>query len=242
LRLLLGGLLLQQLHHYTDAEPVEAVTFQLAGHDALAVPPGAHLYLCERTWRTYRRVVIPQGLAVQLFRDITDALVQTCAANTFSQRMDSTGGRSAMRPLPRFGIVVATARKFLRELARRYPTLYATGDEDVIRRSVERRGTDGFALTTPQELQRRVPEALTIWEAFAQQFAKTEATPLARYLLLTRVWTEQWERVASSGPAAAVRMKDPAQVPCDSVQNPAAPAARYNAQRGQGSMVQLMAT
>jgi hypothetical protein len=69
--------------------------------------------------------------------------------------MDSTVVRSALRTLTRLGIVVATASKFLRELARRSPTLSATVDEDVIRRYVERRGTDCFALTKPQASQRR---------------------------------------------------------------------------------------
>jgi hypothetical protein len=206
-------LLLQQLHDYTDAETVEAVTFNLAWHYALAVPPGANIYICERTLRNYRRVVITQGLDVQLFRDITDALVQACAANTSSQRIDSTVVRSAMRTLTRLGIVVATVRKFLRELARRYSTLYATVDQDVIRLYVERRGTDCFALTKPQEAQRRLPEAVTILDASAQQFADTEATTLASYLLLTRMLTEQCERVAASGPAAAVRIKEPARSP-----------------------------
>src|SRR5262245_52523834 len=48
-RLILGVLILQQLHDCTDAETVEAVTFNLAWHYALAVPPGANSYLCERT-------------------------------------------------------------------------------------------------------------------------------------------------------------------------------------------------
>jgi DDE family transposase/transposase-like protein DUF772 len=240
-RLILGVLLLQQLHDCTDAATVEAVTFNLAWHYALALPPGAHIYICERTLRHYRRVVSTHRLEERLFRSITDTLVQACAADTHSQRIDSTVVRSAMRTLTRLGIVVATVSKFLRELARRYPTLYATVERDVIRLYVERQGRGCFALTKPQESQRRLPEAVATLDALARQFAETEATTLSSYLLLTRVLTEQCERAAGAEPAP-VRIKDPAQVPCDSLQNPADPDASYNAQRGQGYMVQIMET
>jgi hypothetical protein len=132
--------------------------------------------------------------------------------------------------------------KFLWELARRYPSLYTIVDREVIRLYVERRGTGCFALTKPQESQRRLPEAVTTLDALGRQFAATEATTLSSYLLLTRVLTEQCEPAAGSEPAGPVRIKDPAQVPCDSLQNPADPDASYNAQRGQGYMVQIMET
>jgi hypothetical protein len=235
-------LLLQQLHDCTDAATVEAVTFNLAWHYALALPPGANISICERTLRNYRRVVITHRLEERLFRSITDTLMQACAADTNSQRIDSTVVRSAMRTLTRLGIVVATVSKFLRALARHYPTLYATVDREVIRLYVERHGTGCFALTKPQESQRRLPEAVTTLDALARQFAETEVTTLSSYLLLTRVLAEQCEQAAGSEPAVSVRIKDPAQVPCDSVQNPADPDASYNAQRGQGYMVQIMET
>src|SRR5262249_23829318 len=107
---------------------------------------------------------------------------------------------------------------------------------------VERRGTGCFALTKPQESQRRLPEAVVTLDALARQFAETEATTLCSYRLLTRVLTEQCEQAADSAAAVSVHIKDPAQIPCDSLQNPADPDASYNAQRGQGYMVQIMET
>jgi hypothetical protein len=129
---------------------------------------------------------------------------------------------------------VATVRKFLRELARRYPRLSATVDRDILRLSVERQGTGCFTLTTPQESQRRLPEAVRTLDALVRQFADTEASTLASYHLLTRVLTEQCEREGVSASAAPVCIKDRAQVPCDSLQNPVDPDASSNAQRGQG--------
>src|SRR5205085_1316828 len=151
------------------------------------------------------------------------------------QRPDASVGRSAMRTLSRLGIGVATGSKCLQELARRYPTLYATGEREVIQLYVERRGTGCFARTTPQASHRRLSEAVTTLDALARQFADTQAMTLARYHLLTRVLTEQGERGAGAASAAPIRLKDPAEVPCASVQHPAAPDASDTAQRGQGS-------
>jgi len=123
LRLSLGVLLFQQLHDCTDAETVEAVTGHLAWHDALAIPLGANISICERTLRHYRRVVSTHELDARLFRGISDTLMQACTAETHFQRIASTVVRSAMRTLTRLGIVVATVRKFLRALAPRYPML-----------------------------------------------------------------------------------------------------------------------
>ena len=49
--LMLGVLILQQLHDLTDAETVEAVTFNLMWHYALGLPPHTPFYICERTLR-----------------------------------------------------------------------------------------------------------------------------------------------------------------------------------------------
>jgi hypothetical protein len=51
---MLGVLILQQLHAYTDTETVEAVVFNLAWHYALDITPRTSSYICERTIRNYR--------------------------------------------------------------------------------------------------------------------------------------------------------------------------------------------
>ena len=60
---MLGVLILQQLHAYTDTETVEAVAFNLAWHSALDITPRTPLYICERTLRNYRHVVREHDLA-----------------------------------------------------------------------------------------------------------------------------------------------------------------------------------
>ncbi|MBD3886286.1 transposase [Phormidium tenue FACHB-886] len=67
-QLVLGVLVLQQLHDLTDAETVEAISFNLSWHYALEIAPYSNPYLCERTLRNYRRVVMEHELEQILFR------------------------------------------------------------------------------------------------------------------------------------------------------------------------------
>ena len=106
LHVVIGVLLLQQLHDLSDAETVEALAFNMAWHYALDVRSEADSYFCEKTLRNYRRLFIEQGLDELLFRCLTDRMVQGFSVDTSHQRMDSTALRSAMRALTRLGIVV----------------------------------------------------------------------------------------------------------------------------------------
>ena len=76
LHVVIGVLLLQQLHDLSDAETVEALAFNMAWHYALDVRSEADSYFCEKTLRNYRRLFIEQGLDELLFRCLTDRLVQ----------------------------------------------------------------------------------------------------------------------------------------------------------------------
>ena len=95
LHVVIGVLLLQQLHDLSDAETVEALAFNMAWHYALDVRSEADSYFCEKTLRNYRRLFIEQGLDELLFRCLTDRLVQGFSVDTSHQRMDSTALRSA---------------------------------------------------------------------------------------------------------------------------------------------------
>ena len=75
LHMVLGALVLQQLHDLTDAATVEAVSFNIAWHYALDIQYTPDSYICERTLRTYRGRVIDQGLDEELFEQLTDRLI-----------------------------------------------------------------------------------------------------------------------------------------------------------------------
>ncbi len=91
LHVVIGGLLLQQLHDLTDTAAVEALAFNMAWHYALDVRSEADCYFCEKTLRNYRRLFIAQGLDEMLFRRMSDRLVSAFSVDTSRQRMNSTG-------------------------------------------------------------------------------------------------------------------------------------------------------
>ncbi|TWU00445.1 hypothetical protein Pla108_13960 [Botrimarina colliarenosi] len=131
----LGALILQQLHDLTDQQAAEAVALDIAWHYALDIQREPDAYLCERTLRNYRRRIIELGLEEVLFRTLTDQLVQRVGVDTSKQRLDSTTVKSTIRGLTRLGILVEAASKFLRELRRKHPTLYAQVDARAMSRS-----------------------------------------------------------------------------------------------------------
>jgi hypothetical protein len=124
LHIVVGVLLLQQLHDMTDAQTVEALAFNMAWHYALDVRSDADSYFCEKTLRNYPRLFIEQDFDEVLFRHLTDRLVRAFAVDTSRQRLDSTALRPTMRTLTRLGIVAQTISKFVREIERHHPDLY----------------------------------------------------------------------------------------------------------------------
>lgn len=245
LHVVIGALLLQQLHDLTDAEAVEALAFNMAWHYALDVRTEADSYFCEKTLRNYRRLVIDQDLDEILFRGLTDRLVGAFDVDASRQRMDSTALRSAMRTLTRLGIVVEGISKFVRELSRHHPDLYAQISKDVIRRYVDREGDGAFAHTAPSVSRRRLGEAGQDLLAIVLQFQGTSAAKLESFIILERILRDQFEIVDRDNgdqgkPMAVVR--EPKDVPCDTVGNPADPDASFNTHKGHGYLAQIVET
>jgi len=245
LHVVIGVLLLQQLHDLSDAATVEALAFNMAWHYALDVRGEADSYFCEKTLRNYRRLFIEQGLDGLLFRHLTDRLVRAFAVDTSRQRMDSTALRSAMRALTRLGIVVETISKFARQLERLHPDLYGQIGDEVIRRYVVREGDGCFANTAPSVSRRRLGEAGQDLLALAMQFRGTPAARLAGFAIVERVLRDQFEIVdddCGDQGVPVVAVRKPMDVPCDTVGNPADPDASYNAHKGQGYVAQIVET
>ncbi len=152
----LGSLILQQLHDLTDKETVESLALNIAWHYALDIRHESDAYLCERTLRNYRIKVIEAGLEQVIFCSLTDAMIEQFRVNTTKQRIDSTAIRSAIRGLTRLGILVEATSKFLRELKRQEPDLFATVDVELVRKYLDRGGDGCFANTRPSESKRRL--------------------------------------------------------------------------------------
>lgn len=237
-----GALILQQLHDLTDRQAVEAIALNLAWHYALDIRRERDAYLCERTLRNYRRLIIEKQLDEVIFRTLTDRLIVSIGAGTDKQRLDSTAVRSHMRTLTRLGIVVEAVSKFLRECKRRCPDLFEQVDAELWRKYVKREGGGCFASSRPSESKRRLPEAAQDLCDLVGQFRHTAASQLESFLILERVLDEQCEVDDEETKGEQVDVKAPKDVPCDGVLNPADPDASYNTRRGAGYCVQMMET
>ena len=148
-----------------------------------------------------------------------------------------------MRALTRLGIVVESISKFARELERYHPGLHEQISKEVIRRYVDREGNGAFANTAPSVSKRRLGEAGQYLLALVLQFRDTAAAKLFSFAILERVLRDQFEIVDDEyGDRDATRaaIRDPKDVPCDTVGNPADPDASYNAHKGQGYMAQIV--
>jgi hypothetical protein len=100
LSVIVGVLILQQLHDLTDAETIEAVAFPLNWHDALDIRREADAFVCERTLRNYRRRMIAAGLDRQLFGTLTDELIGARPSGLFEDMfvLETEEGRLAYIP------------------------------------------------------------------------------------------------------------------------------------------------
>ena len=75
--------------------------------------------------------------------------------------------------------------------------------------------------------------------ALVLQFRDTAAAKLSSFAILERVLRDQFEIVddeCGDRDAKRAAIRDPKDVPCDTVGNPADPDASYNAHKGQGYM------
>ena len=150
-----------------------------------------------------------------------------------------------MRALTRLGIVVESISKFARELERYHPGLHEQISKEVIRRYVDREGNGAFANTAPSVSKRRLGEAGQDLLALVLQFRDTAAAKLSSFAILERVLRDQFEIVddeCGDRDAKRAAIRDPKDVPCDTVGNPADPDASYNAHKGQGYMAQIVET
>ena len=92
-----------------------------------------------------------------------------------------------------------------------------------------------FANTAPSVSKRRLGEAGQDLLALVLQFRDTAAAKLSSFVILERVLRDQFEIVddeCGDRDAKRAAIRDPKDVPCDTVGNPADPDASYNAHKG----------
>lgn len=241
----LGVLVLQQMQDLTDEETSQQVAFNLQWHFALDITEETDeaKYLCPRTLWHLRQLVTEKELDTVLFQTITDKLARVFKVDASQQRLDSVHIQSNMRHLGRIGIVVQTIHKFLVNLKRQHPDLFATLPSELVDRYLPEKALGCFSMVKPSESERTLNQVCQDLFALVRQMSPyPQVASMSSFQLLQRVLKEQCHIQEAEGQPASVTVKAAKEVSSDSLQNPSDPEAGYDAHKGKGYQVQLLET
>jgi len=239
-----GVLILQQTHDLTDQEAVDQLSFNIQWHYALniAEESDSAKYMCPKTLWTMRTIVAENGLEDILFNAGTQKLAEVFSVDTDKQRIDSVHIRSNMRRLGRINIFSKSIHRFLKNLKRHYSSRFETVENAITDRYLSENALACFAMVKPSQGQKTLEQVSTDLYGLIRQFKDCdEVQTMHSFKLLQRILDEQCI-VSASGDDCQVTVKEPKQIPSDSLQNPSDPDASYSGHKGQGYQVQVMET
>ena len=240
----LSVLLLQQFFDLTDQEAIYQLAFNIQWHYALNIPEESDSakYFCEKTLRNMRNIAAENDLDGLLFDHITKKLAAIFNVNTDKQRIDSVHIKSNMRRLGRIGIFSTTIHKFLVNLNRHHKDLFESIDKNIIDRYFSEKALSCFAMVKPSESRKTLLDVSRELFDLVEQFKGNQVvTNMHSYKLLKRVLKEQCNLTAT-GKDKKITIKQPKEIPSNSLQNPSDPDATYSGHKGQGYQVQIMET
>ncbi len=239
-----GVLILQQTHDLTDQEAVDQLAFNIQWHYALNIfeESDSAKYMCPKTLWNMRTIVAEHGLEETLFNAGTQKLAEVFSVDTDKQRIDSVHIRSNMRRLGRINIFSKSIHRFLKNLKRQYSSYFETVENAIIDRYLSEKALACFAMVKPSQGQKTLEQVSTDLYGLIRQFKDgDDVKAMHSFKLLQRILDEQCI-VSTSDDDCRVAVKQPKQIPCDSLQNPSDPDASYSGHKGQGYQVQVMET
>jgi hypothetical protein len=239
-----GVLILQQTHDLTDQEAVDQLSFNIQWHYALNIfeESDSAKYMCPKTLWNMRTIVAEHGLEETLFNAGTQKLAEVFGVDTDKQRIDSVHIRSNMRRLGRINIFSKSIHRFLKNLKRQYSSYFETVENAIIDRYLSEKALACFAMVKPSQGQKTLEQVSTDLYGLIRQFKDADdVKAMHSFKLLQRILDEQCI-VSTSDDDYRVAVKQPKQIPCDSLQNPSDPDASYSGHKGQGYQVQVMET
>ncbi|MBI5634903.1 MAG: transposase [Nitrospirae bacterium] len=243
---MLGVMVLQQQFNLTDEETVQRVAFDIQWHYALNIAGDSDdcTYISLKTLWTMRDIMTEHNLYTPVFEGVTDKISRILLVEKGLQRQDSMHIFSNMRHLGRIRLFAATIRKFLVNLKRKLPELFAAISKELTSRYLSKSVESTFAGVKPAESAKTLQSLGTDLFALITRFRdNAQVTGMSSYALLVRLLTDQCtvndDPVTQTG---KVSVKPNKEVPSDSLQNPSDPDAGYSGHKGQGYQVQVMET
>ena len=240
----LGVLVLKETHDLTDYEAVDQLSFNIQWHYALNITEESDSakYICPKTLWNMRMIVAENGLERILFNAGTLKLAEAFNVDPGKQRIDSVHIQSNMRKLGRITIFSNTIHKFVKNLKRQHPVLFATIDDELVERYLTEKALSCFAMVKPSKSQNTLNQVSADLYRLVQQFQDNQKVQsMHSFTLLQRILDEQCT-VSLSDDGVEISVKEAKQIPSDSLQNPSDPDAGYSGHKGQGYQVQVMET
>ena len=237
----MGLLVLQQTLDLDDEEAIEQLAFNIQFHYALDITEesDAALYICPKTLWTMRRIAVENGLDSILFQSGTLMLGAVFNVDTDKHRIDSVHIQSNMRRLARISIFSTAIHKFLKNLKRHHNALFATVENGIIERYLTEKALTCFALVKPSQSHKSLQQVSSdLYRLICRFKGHKDVACMHSFKLLERILNEQCQL----GDDGRITVKEPKQIPSDSLQNPSDPDASYSGHKGQGYQVQVMET
>jgi Transposase DDE domain len=219
---------------WTAQEAAEAYIFRSDVQYALNLEPG--VTVSSRTVERYQKLFRDDDLATQVFHDVTTRLAEMLELDISCQRLDSTHVFSHMASFGRTKLMAVAIKRFLTQVRRHAPELYAALPEE-FRRRYEPAESQLFSGAKDAEArQRSRQQAAEDLQWIMERFAKcADMAGRTSYKALVTIFNQQCELSAGK---VVVKAKTGG----DCMQNPSDAGAGYNAHKGQGYQVQLAET
>ena len=234
---LIGASVLKEMHDLTDNEVLGSLEFDLRWHYALDIH-GLEAHTCQKTLHNFRTLVCTNEMAREIFQDMTGKMIEAASLSTEKQRLDSTQITSNMAHLSRLSLFTRTIEGFLRSLEKHDASLYEGLPK--VYHKVYRERSGYFADVRSSQAKRRLGKcARHLFDLVDRFRAHPEISQLEAYRLMVRLLEEQCE--VEEGQIPKVHLKNPKDIPGDSLQNPSDPDATYG-HKGKGYKASLTET
>lgn len=229
-----GAIFLKEFFNLTIAQAVDACMFDARWMYALNVQP-ITASMSHASIERYSALLLHDELAVNIFHDVTGALIAALELDVSRQRLDSTHIESDMAVFGRTRLMAVTIKRFLVQLKRHEEQLYSQLPADLLERyaPAESQMFGRYNGDRHKMRQTMAEDLLALVGRFA---GNATVTSRSSYKAIARVLAEQCDVLEET---VAVKNKIEGG---EGLQNPSDPDATYSGHKGVGYSVQISQT
>jgi hypothetical protein len=257
LRAVTGAIILQHLFDYTDEEACGAYLCDNRWIESLNLDGQrrSDRTISPKTLWDHTKKLSKSGLLKTILDAVNQNLAKVVSLKTQRQRLDSVQVCGNMAKLTRIELFAKTTKGFLANLKKSHRDDFESVDADLRTRHLsDDKRVEGssynffFSEAKPGQRHKTLKSAASDMHTLLEMFKdRRDIAAMQSFKLLRRLFSEQCvvREVQcpedSRGPVE-VDVKEPKEIPGDSLQNPSDPTAAYSGHKGQGYHVQIMET